>query len=254
MRSIRRRHSLPEAHRRPRIGLTLDAEPPGGFSTLPWYAIRENYCDAVARAGGLPIPLPHAVELAGDYAALLDGLVVTGGAFDVDPSLYGAADRHDTVVTKDRRTAFELAVLKEFLAADRPVLGICGGQQLLNVALGGTLIQHIPDAIADCLAHEQPNPRTEAGHEVDVEAGTLLHRLGGGADRLSVNSAHHQAAADVGADVVISGRAPDGVIEAIEAPNKRFCLGVQWHPEYSISAADDAIFCALIEASMDEAR
>ncbi|MEM9627668.1 MAG: gamma-glutamyl-gamma-aminobutyrate hydrolase family protein [Pseudomonadota bacterium] len=239
---------------RPRIGLTLDAEPPGGFSALPWYAIRENYCTAISRAGGLPIALPHEVELAEDYVDLLDGLVVTGGAFDVDPSLYGAADRHDTVVTKDRRTAFELAVLNGFLKADRPVLGICGGQQLLNVTLGGTLIQHIPDEVTDCLAHEQPNPRTEPGHEVAVAADTLLHRLGGGADTLSVNSAHHQAAGVVGDGVVISGYAPDGVIEAIELPEKRFCLGVQWHPEYSISAADDAIFRAMIEASQVETR
>lgn len=243
---------LPASPRRPRIGLTLDAEPPGGFSALPWYAIRENYCAAISRAGGLPIALPHEVELAGDYVDLLDGLVVTGGAFDVDPALYGAAERHDSVTTKDRRTAFELAVLKGFLDADRPVLGICGGQQLLNVALGGTLIQHIPDEVSDCLAHEQPNPRTEPGHPVDVEAGSLLHRLGGGAATLDVNSAHHQAAGAVGEDVVISARAPDGVIEAIEAPRKRFCLGVQWHPEYSISAADDTIFRALIEASEAE--
>ncbi|MGI9506190.1 MAG: gamma-glutamyl-gamma-aminobutyrate hydrolase family protein, partial [Geminicoccaceae bacterium] len=157
-----------------------------------------------------------------------------------------------TVVTKDRRTAFELAVLNGFLEADRPVLGICGGQQLLNVALGGTLIQHIPDEVKDCLAHEQPNPRTEPGHQVAVASGTLLHRLGDGNDHLSVNSAHHQAAGEVGDGVVISGRASDGVIEAIEVPEKHFCLGVQWHPEYSISAADDAIFQALISACKGE--
>ena len=238
--------------RRPYIGLTLDAEPPGGFSSLPWYAIRENYCTAIAKAGGLPVALPHEVELASDYLDLLDGLVVTGGAFDVDPALYGAEDRHDSVTTKDRRTAFELAILNGFLEADRPVLGICGGQQLLNVALGGTLIQHIPESVADCLAHEQPNPRTEPGHEVEVMADTLLSRLARGAATLAVNSAHHQAAAAVGEGVVISGTAPDGVIEAIEVPKMRFCLGVQWHPEYSISAADDAVFQALVEASEDK--
>jgi len=206
---------------------------------------------AIAKAGGLPVALPHEVELAPDYLDLLDGLVVTGGAFDVDPFLYGATDRHDSVTTKDRRTAFELAILNGFLEADRPVLGICGGQQLLNVALGGTLIQHIPESVADCLLHEQPNPRTEPGHKVEVAADTLLSRLASGAATLAVNSAHHQAAADVGDGVVISGRAPDGVIEAIEVPKKHFCLGVQWHPEYSISAADDAIFQALISAACE---
>ena len=239
---------MPTSTARPRIGLTLDAEPPGGYSRLPWYAIRANYCAAISRAGGLPLALPHQIELAADYLDLLDGLVVTGGAFDLDPALYGARERHVTVRTKEQRTAFEWAITEAALARDLPVLGICGGQQLLNVVLGGDLIQHIPDAVPDCLAHEQPNPRTEPGHAVEVAAGTLLHRIGG-CDRLEVNSAHHQAAGAIGPGVVVSGRAPDGVIEAIEAPARRFCLGVQWHPEYRISAADDALFAALIEAS-----
>jgi putative glutamine amidotransferase len=234
-------------HARPRIGLTLDAEPPGGYSKLPWYALRENYFAAIARAGGLPVALPHEVELADAYLDLLDGLVITGGAFDLDPATYGVAERHPTVTTKDRRTAFELAITRGALERDLPILGICGGQQLLNVALGGDLIQHIPDAVSDCLAHEQPNPRTEAGHAVAVAANSRLHAIVGG-DELPVNSAHHQAAGRVGPDVVVSARAPDGVIEAIEQPGRRFCLGVQWHPEYRISPGDDALFAAFIEA------
>src|SRR4051794_9169728 len=118
---------------RPIIGITLDSEPPGGYSKLPWYALRENYCDAVVRAGGLPVPLPHEPELAEDYLGRIDGLVVTGGAFDVARALFGAASRHETVKTKDRRTAFEVAVTRLAHAADKPILGICGGQQLLNV-------------------------------------------------------------------------------------------------------------------------
>ena len=238
---------MPSPNPRPRIGLTLDAEPPGGYSRLPWYALRANYFEAIARAGGLPIALPHDPLLVDEWLELLDGLVVTGGAFDLDPALYGDAARHPTVRTKDRRTAFEAAITRAALARDQPVLGICGGQQLLNVVLGGDLIQHIPDAIAGCLAHEQPNPRTEPGHEVEVLPGSLLHAIGG-TTRLAVNSAHHQAAGRVGAGVVVSGRAPDGVIEAIEAPERRFCIGVQWHPEYAISAADEALFEALIAA------
>jgi putative glutamine amidotransferase len=238
---------VPSPNPRPRIGLTLDAEPPGGYSRLPWYALRANYFEAIARAGGLPIALPHDPLLVEEWLELLDGLVVTGGAFDLDPALYGDAARHPTVRTKDRRTGFEAAITRAALARDQPVLGICGGQQLLNVVLGGDLIQHIPDAIAGCLAHEQPNPRTEPGHEVEVLPGSLLHAIGG-ATRLAVNSAHHQAAGRVGAGVVVSGRAPDGVIEAIEAPGRRFCIGVQWHPEYAISAADEALFEALVAA------
>ena len=103
------------------------------------------------------------------------------------------------------------------------------------------------ETVPECLAHEQLNPRTGPGHAVEVLAGSRLHALGG-VLRLEVNSAHHQAAGAVGDGVVVSGRAPDGVIEAIEVPGRRFCIGVQWHPEYRISAADDALFDALVEA------
>jgi len=236
---------------RPLIGLTLDSEQPGGYSRLPWYALRENYCAAVVRAGGLPVLLPHEPEHAEAYLDTLDGLVITGGHFDVDPALFGATTRHASVTTKDRRTAFELAVTRSAMSRDLPVLGICGGQQLLNVVLGGTLIQHIPDEVAAALQHEQANPRTEPGHGVRIAPGTLLHRICG-TDELAVNSAHHQAAKDVGPGVVVNAIAPDGVIEGIEAPAHRFCLGVQWHPEYAISAGDDAIFAALIAAAAME--
>ncbi|MGH7075710.1 MAG: gamma-glutamyl-gamma-aminobutyrate hydrolase family protein [Stellaceae bacterium] len=233
----------------PIIGLTLDREPPGGFSkTHPWYAIRENYCEAVARAGGLPILLPHEPARVADYLALIDGLVVTGGAFDVDPALFGASSRHATVTTKNHRTAFELAITSGAVAAEKAVLGICGGMQLLNVALGGTLIQHIPDEFPGALAHEQPNPRTEPGHTIRIEPGTLLHRVTR-MDEMPVNSAHHQAVKDAAPGLVIDARAPDGIIEGIEDPRRRFVIGVEWHPEYAISPGDARIFMALIAAA-----
>src|SRR5215510_13480500 len=140
-----RRTSNPAMTKRPIIGVTLDSEQPGGYSKYPWYAIRQNYADAIIAAGGLPIALPHDASLAAAYLDRIDALVVTGGA----------------------------------LARDMPVLGICGGEQLLAVALGGTLIQHIPDAITDALEHEQPNPRHEPGHPVAITRGTLLHRIVG---------------------------------------------------------------------------
>ena len=233
---------------RPTIGITLDSEPPGGYSKMPWYALRENYCAAVRAAGGLPMLLPHEPDQAEDYLDRIQGLVITGGAFDVDPALFGAGSRHATVRTKDRRTAFELAVTRGALARGMPLLGICGGQQLLAVVLGGTLVQHIPDEVPDALAHEQPNPRTEAGHTVRVARDTLLHRIVG-TDELPVNSAHHQAVKSVPPGVVVDAVAPDGVIEGIEDPSQRFCLGVQWHPEYDISAGDAKIFAAFVDAT-----
>jgi len=238
----------------PVIGLTLDSEPPGRYSkTHPWYAIRENYCDAVARAGGLPILLPHEPEQVAGYLGLIDGLVVTGGAFDVDPALFGAATQHASVTTKARRTAFELAITRGAVAADRAVLGICGGMQLLNVALGGTLLQHIPDEWPGALQHEQPNPRTEPGHMVAVAPGTLLHRVTR-MDEMPVNSAHHQAVKDAAPGLIIDARAPDGIIEGIEDPRRRFVLGVEWHPEYALSEGDMRIFDSLIDTAMNSKR
>ncbi|MHA1113452.1 MAG: gamma-glutamyl-gamma-aminobutyrate hydrolase family protein [Alphaproteobacteria bacterium] len=232
----------------PLIGVTLDWEPPGGYSKFPWYALRENYCAAVVRAGGLPVPLAHEAALVNAFLDRLDGLIVTGGAFDLDPALFGADQRHASVTTKDRRTGFELALARAALARDLPVLGICGGEQLLAVALGGTLIQHIPDAVPDALAHEQPNPRDEPGHDIIIAPDTRLHRILG-TDRLAVNSAHHQAVAAVPDGVIVNARAPDGVIEGIETDAHRFCVGVQWHPEFEITEGDRRLFAALIEAA-----
>lgn len=232
---------------RPVIGLTLDAERAGGYSKYPWYALRQNYADALAGAGALPLALPHLPELAAEMLDRIDALVVTGGNFDVDPALYGEASRHASVTLKEGRTATELALLRGALERDMPVLGICGGEQVLAVALGGTLIQHIPDAIPGALAHEQPNPRHEPGHAVHVVPGTLLHRIVG-AEVLHVNSAHHQAVRAAGPRAVVDATAPDGVIEGIEDPARRFCLGVQWHPEFLIDPGDRRILAALVAA------
>lgn len=233
--------------KRPIIGVTLDAEQPGGYSKYPWYALRQNYAEAIVAAGGLPVALPHDAALAADYLDRIDALVVTGGAFDVDPALYGDGERHATVTLKAGRTEAELALTQGALARDLPVLGICGGEQLLAVALGGSLVQHIPDSVADALEHEQPNPRHEPGHPVAVVPGTLLHRIVG-ATAMRVNSAHHQAVRTPGPHAVVNAVAPDTVIEGLEDARYRFCLGVQWHPEFFIDPGDRRIFEAFIAA------
>jgi len=232
---------------RPLIGITLDSEEPGGYSRFPWYALRQNYADAVLAAGGLPVALPHEPDLVDSYLDRIDGLILTGGAFDVDPRLYGDASVHATVKTKDRRTRFEWSVTQGALDRDMPVFGICGGQQLLAVVLGGTLIQHIPDEIENALAHEQPNPRDEPGHMVAITAGSRLRDIVG-TDELPVNSAHHQAARSVAGGTIVDAIAPDGVIEGIEHPDYRFCIGVQWHPEFFISDGDRRLFDSFIAA------
>lgn len=236
----------------PVIGLTLDAEPPDAeaqrrYSKFPWYALRRNYCDAVAAAGALPVALPH-VPTAEAYLDAIDGLIVTGGAFDVDPGLYGEGGRHETVSLKPGRTDAELALLRGALARDMPVLGICGGEQLMAVALGGTLIQHIPDAVETALAHEQPNPRNEPGHTVTIAPATRLAAIVGSAT-MEVNSAHHQAVRTPGPRLVANAHAPDGVIEGIESPSHRFCIGVQWHPEFLIDPGDARLLAAFADAA-----
>lgn len=231
----------------PTIGVTLDSEQPGGYSKYPWYALRTNYMDAIAAAGALPMALPHLAHLAEAMLDRIDALVVTGGAFDVDPGLYGDATRHDTVILKHGRTAAEMALVRGALARNMPVLGICGGEQLLAVALGGTLIQHIPDAIPAALDHEQKNPRNEPGHAVAVVPGTMLHRIVG-SPAMNVNTSHHQAVRTPGR-AIVNATTEDGVIEGIEDASYRFCLGVQWHPEFFIEPGDRRIFDALTAAA-----
>ncbi len=241
----------------PIIGITLDREEPGGYSKFPWYAMRVHYATAVRRAGGLPLALPFEPTLVDKYLDTLDGLILTGGDFDVDPSLFGAGHRHPAVKTKATRTEFEAALTRGALERGGPLLGICGGMQLLNVMLGGTLIQHIPDEVEGALDHEQPGPRDQTSHDVTIKEGTLLHRIignGGGGGAIAVNSAHHQAADAVPATAIVNATAPDGVIEGIEAPDYFFCLGVQWHPEFEITDADVRIFAAFIEAARRYAK
>lgn len=240
---------------KPVIGFTFDYEnggtKEGSYSKMPFYAIRENYCTAVSELGAIPLPLVHETGLVGDFLDMIDGLVIIGGAFDVHPSLYGDSTMHDTVVLKEKRTRFEWDITKGAIARNMPILGICGGEQLLNVVLGGTLIQHIPDSIENALAHEQPNPRTEPGHTAAITRGTLLHSIVG-KEIIDVNSAHHQAIAKAAPGCVVNALAEDGVIEGIELPQSQhpFCLGVQWHPEYHISPADKKIFEAFLAASV----
>ncbi len=234
---------------RARIGLTLDVD-----EARTRYGLEARYVDAVLAAGGLPILLPHAQDAAAAYLALLDGLVVTGGAFDVPPELYGEPRRDVCGPTRPERTAFEKDLLEAALAARLPVLGVCGGMQLLNVVRGGTLHQ---DLVADAAVrgHEQPPPKDVPSHEVQVAPGTLLADLVG-AGPLRVNSTHHQAVRDPGEGVLVSARAPDGVVEAIELPDLPFALGVQWHPE--ATARSDPrqveIYRGLVDAARDARR
>lgn len=234
---------------KPIIGIVLDSQPPGGFSRFPWYALRQNYAESISRHGGTPFYLPYDHAAIPAYVAMMNGLLLPGGNFDIPPSLYGAATQHETVKPKPPRTDFELALLQAALKKNMPVLGICGGEQLINVAMGGTLIQHIPAEVADCLQHEQGDILpTEPTQTIRVERETLLYQIVK-KQEIKVNTTHHQAVKMPGRGIVVNALAEDGVIEGIECSEYRFCLGVQWHPEYGATGEDDRIFAGFIEAA-----
>jgi putative glutamine amidotransferase len=157
------------------------------------------------------------------------------------------------VSTKVDRTKFEFEITKKALNIGLPVLGICGGQQLLNVVLGGTLIQHIPDEIKGLINHEQTNPRNEPSHTIKIIKNTKLYEITK-AENMFVNSAHHQAVKTLGQNLIVNCSTEDGVIEGIENPDLEFCIGVQWHPEFLIDKKDIEIFKSLIESSRNFER
>lgn len=164
----------------------------------------------------------------------IDGLVLTGGG-DVDPVFYGE-DRHPTVEDAEPgRDEFEIDLARRAVEADLPVLAICRGAQVLNVAMGGSLVQDIPSGVASDLPHTIREPTNQVAHDVSVVRGSKLEQALGGAitaaQTCRVNSRHHQSVGRIGRDLVASATAPDGIVEAIEAPQHAFCIGVQWHPE-----------------------
>lgn len=200
-----------------------------------------DYARAVLAAGGLPLHIPIDVDAA-DVVDVLDGIVLTGGA-DLDPNLYGAEAETDEFPPEPERDALELGLLEHSGRTATPVLGICRGLQLANVAAGGSLHQDIPPH-----ARFDRPPETEL-HDVVTVDGTIVHQLYG--KRHSVNSLHHQTVDRVGDDLTVSARSPDGTVEAIEHTSLPI-IAVQWHPEMMRSAEHDPIFTWLVKAARDQ--
>lgn len=231
--------------KQPVIGITLDHEKSKSYSPYPWYALRENYSQCIEMAGGLPILLPYHDKGIDAYLEMIDGLLIPGGAHDVSPELYGSPEKHPKILLKSERTRFEAAIAKAALKRKIPLLGICGGQQLISVLKGGSLYQHLPDEVESSIDHEQKEAKHEATHTVSIVKETLLHKIVRRSE-IRVNSTHHQAVKDPGQGVAVNASAEDGVIEGIEVQDHPFCLGVQWHPEYLSTEADADVFKAFI--------
>lgn len=199
----------------------------------PTYFLRARYIRAIEEVGGIPLILPLVADRAARNRLLhdVDGLLLTGSGPDLPPALYGERQRYSFRVMSERRSTFELEMVRLARKADLPVLGICGGMQTINVACGGSLFQDISSQFANPLQHRQPKPATTLSHAVTIAPGSLLRRVIRTVT-LRVNSSHHQSVKAVAPSLVASAVASDGIIEAIESPAHRFFLGIQWHPEF----------------------
>ena len=235
---------------KPLIGVTTSELRPSGTGTLrrhgepphPEMALGMTYLRAIEAAGGMPVVLPPLGD-ADAYLERLDAVCLSGGP-DLDPDAYGAPDRHPELgPTEPGLDAFELALARAADERGLPLLGICRGAQALNVARGGTLVQHLP-------GHRQTEPATAATHTVHVEPGSRLAGLVG-ADVLRVNSFHHQAVELLGDGLDAVARAADGTVEAVEAPGSRFVVAVQWHVEGLVAVPRHrALFDGLVAAAV----
>jgi putative glutamine amidotransferase len=233
---------------RPRIGITPDVSVSVNAKE-PVTILQERYARAVEQAGGVPLilpPLPSSRTLRAMIEAL-DGLVVSGGNFDIHPKFYGEKPIAGLGAIKEERTEFELGMIALALARDMPLLGICGGAQAINVALGGSLYQDIDTQHPNRIEHQRSQLKDCGGHAVAIYAGTKLRKIVG-KPTLEVNTTHHQAVKTPGKKLIVNATAEDGVIEGIESAAHRFVLGVQWHPEFLVhrDAAQRKIFAALV--------
>jgi len=230
---------------RPLIGITTYAEP--GVQWGAWNVdaalLPIEYVDVVERAGGRPLLVPPSDDAIDETLDALDGIIFSGGS-DLDPSTYGQEPHEATGGIVEERDRAELALLQAALARDMPVLAVCRGSQVLNVALGGDLVQHLPDVVGDEKHKELPGEFAEHGVALDPE--TKLGGLLG--EHAPVKSHHHQGFGRLGDGLREAARADDGTIEALEDPSRRFTLGVLWHPE---AGEDMRLFEALVREARD---
>jgi putative glutamine amidotransferase len=226
--------------RRPVIGITT-------YLTLARFGVWEDdaalipaaYVQAVEAAGGRALLVPPSMEGIDETLDALDGLLFSGGS-DLDPEIYGQAAHAETDGVVPERDRAEIALLNAALERDMPVLAVCRGSQVLNVARGGDLVQHLPDVVGD--EKHKHTPGVFADHDVDLVSGTRVQQILG--DHAPVKSHHHQGYGQLGEGLREAARADDGTIEALEDPSRRFALGVLWHPE---AGEDFALFEALVE-------
>lgn len=234
----------------PLIGITTYARDEDKRFSLP-----AAYVDAVRRAGGIPVLLPPGEPEAGHLLERIDGLIFAGGG-DIDPAWY-AGSRHEAVYNVDaERDRGEIELVRQVMRSQMPVLGICRGTQVINVALGGDLIEHLPDEVGEAVSHRLP-PRRPTEHPVRLEPGTKLAAILGdplGQTEITPASWHHQAVRRPAPGLSVAARAPDGVIEALEMPAHPWLIAVQWHPELTGDDVQHRLFVNLVKAATRKAE
>lgn len=241
---------------RPCIGMSVSSEPPDParalFRNKTLQYLEQGMILAVARAGGLPLLLPDLKDeaLAPRVLGQCDGLLLSGGS-DIAPVTYGEEPRREDWAGDRPRDLYELALLHAALARAMPVLGVCRGMQLINVAFGGTLWQDLAAEVQGALPHRDQDLYDTLAHEIRIDRESVLGRILGASSR-TVNSVHHQGVRELAPGLRATARAPDGIIEAVEATEqKSFLLGVQWHPEWGEDGASDAVLGAFVAACVE---
>jgi putative glutamine amidotransferase len=233
--------------KKPVIGVTPDIEfRPDGNPPRDFYFVDARNSVALREAGATAVFLPHEADDIDAYLDLVDGLLVTGGGYQFQvPGLF----RHDGTEPpeKERRTRFEAALLRRAIERDLAVLAVCGGFQTLNMVTGGDLVVALGQVRAEWSRHRGPS-FTQTVHPVHVVPGTRLAAVTG-ASSFDVNTRHQQGVLVAGAGAVVSAWSDDGVVEAIEVPGRRFCIGTQWHPEFLLSEPEQRLLEAFVQAS-----
>tara|TARA_B100000315_G_scaffold247599_1_gene276508 strand:- start:2459 stop:3211 length:753 start_codon:yes stop_codon:yes gene_type:complete len=241
---------------RPIIGISPDfhsGEHDGAIrSPSPTYYVPERYMKAIEQAGAIPLILPytHMNTLRPLFAKQLHGVMMIGSGADLNPCWYKEPPLYPYTIMSRARTEFDIALTKAAWKSNMPLLSICGGMQTVNVALGGSLIQDISTQLPHAKNHKPDEPVTCTTHSVSVTPKSRLSKIVG-RRRFRVNSCHHQALKMVAPQLTVSAIAPDGIIEAIEAPMRTFFVGIQWHPEhlYESSKPNQRLFRAFVNAS-----
>ena len=233
--------------KRPLIGVTPDIEyRPDASPPRNGYFTDEQTFATLHAAGAITIMLPHNLDAVDHYLDLIDGLLVTGGGYQFrHPKLF--SDDGSEPTEKQRRTRFEAALLRRAIDRDLATLAVCGGFQTLNMVAGGDLVTVLADVDPSWSRHRAPGYNS-AMHPVNIVAGTRLAEVVGTAS-FTVNTLHFQGVLQTGPGAIVSARSDDGVVEAIEVPGKRFCIGTQWHPEFLLSAPEHRLFEGFVEAS-----